>query len=167
MPSKSPSKKNKEAPFDFVDTRKRMRMAPTVDPAGAPPDLTASQVNDTDTSVNHAAWLFGVDDLRVLPFELKPPGAGEVKVDVGAVGICGSDVHYWKHMAIGDFVVEKPMVIGHESAGVVSAVGERVEGLQVGDRVAMEPGVPCKCCSQVGAQPLVVREYRHRPRGRS
>ncbi|KAF2273472.1 GroES-like protein [Westerdykella ornata] len=61
-------------------------------------------------------------------------------------GICGSDVHYWTHGRIGHFVVESPMVLGHESAGIVSAVGDKVTTLKVGDRVAMEPGVPCRRC---------------------
>ena len=80
------------------------------------------------------------------------------------VGICGSDVHYWTHGAIGDFIVHAPMVLGHESAGIVSEVGEGVNTLKVGkimnsiyhdshvimwwlgDRVAIEPGVPCRRC---------------------
>ena len=49
------------------------------------------------------------------------------------VGICGSDVHYLKHGRIGDFVVNAPMVLGHEAAGVVSAVGEGVTHLKVGE----------------------------------
>ena len=48
------------------------------------------------------------------------------------VGICGSDVHYWKHGAIGDFIVKAPMVLGHEAAGVVSKLGPRVNNLKVG-----------------------------------
>ncbi|PVH94748.1 GroES-like protein [Periconia macrospinosa] len=61
-------------------------------------------------------------------------------------GICGSDVHYWVEGRIGHFVVESPMVLGHESAGIVHSVGEKVTNLKVGDRVAMEPGVPCRRC---------------------
>ncbi|KAF2470958.1 GroES-like protein [Lindgomyces ingoldianus] len=61
-------------------------------------------------------------------------------------GICGSDVHYWVEGRIGHFVVESPMVLGHESAGVISTVGDKVQSLKVGDRVAMEPGVPCRRC---------------------
>ncbi|KAF2751205.1 GroES-like protein [Sporormia fimetaria CBS 119925] len=61
-------------------------------------------------------------------------------------GICGSDVHYWTHGRIGHFIVEAPMVLGHESAGVVKAVGSSVKSLKVGDRVAMEPGIPCRRC---------------------
>lgn len=61
-------------------------------------------------------------------------------------GICGSDVHYWVEGRIGPFIVESPMVLGHESAGIVHAVGDKVKTLKVGDRVAMEPGKPCRHC---------------------
>ncbi|XP_053573549.1 sorbitol dehydrogenase isoform X2 [Bombina bombina] len=59
-----------------------------------------------------------------------------------SVGICGSDVHYWQHGRIGDFVVKKPMVLGHEASGTVVKVGSSVTHLKPGDRVAIEPGVP-------------------------
>lgn len=57
----------------------------------------------------------------------------EVQIAIHAVGICGSDVHYWKNGRIGDFVVKAPMVLGHESSGVVSEVGEGVTHLKVGE----------------------------------
>lgn len=63
------------------------------------------------------------------------------------VGICGSDVHYWTHGRIGHFVVTGPMVIGHESSGVVVRCGRNVTSLKPGDRVAIEPGVPCRMCA--------------------
>nr|XP_025971788.1 sorbitol dehydrogenase isoform X2 [Dromaius novaehollandiae] len=59
-----------------------------------------------------------------------------------SVGICGSDVHYWQHGRIGDFVVKDPLVLGHEASGTVIKVGSGVTHLQPGDRVAIEPGVP-------------------------
>lgn len=65
-----------------------------------------------------------------------------------APGICGSDVHYWKHGSIGEFALEAPMVLGHESAGIVTAAGSSVDNLKVGDRVALEPGVPCFKCTE-------------------
>jgi len=65
------------------------------------------------------------------------PGPGEVLVEVGAVGICGSDVHYYEHGRIGPFVVEAPMVIGHEAAGTVVAVGEGVDPARVGELGAL------------------------------
>ncbi len=76
-----------------------------------------------------------------LPGTLEP-AAAEVRIAVKTVGICGSDVHYYKHGRIGDFVVTEPMVLGHEAAGVVTAVGANVAHLKVGDRVCMEPGIP-------------------------
>lgn len=70
----------------------------------------------------------------------------DVLVNVKFTGICGSDVHYWVHGAIGQFIVKAPMVLGHESSGIVSAVGDGVKSVKIGDRVAMEPGVPCRRC---------------------
>ena len=70
------------------------------------------------------------------------PGAQEVVVRVSAVGVCGSDTHYFDHGRIGRFVVEQPMVLGHESSGVIEAVGSDVDPGRVGQRVSIEPGVP-------------------------
>lgn len=69
-------------------------------------------------------------------------GDSDCRVQVHTVGICGSDVHYYEVGAIGPFVVKNPMVLGHEASGTVVAVGKRVKHLKVGDRVAMEPGIP-------------------------
>ncbi len=70
------------------------------------------------------------------------PGPGDVKIAIDTVGVCGSDVHYYTHGAIGPYVLREPMVLGHEAAGVVVEVGSDVKNLKVGDRVCMEPGVP-------------------------
>jgi D-xylulose reductase len=69
-------------------------------------------------------------------------GPRDVRIRIGRVGICGSDVHYYTHGRIGPFVVNAPMVLGHEAAGVVIETGEEVQDLKPGDRVCMEPGVP-------------------------
>ena len=69
-------------------------------------------------------------------------GPRDVRVAIHTVGICGSDVHYYRHGRIGPFVVREPMVLGHEAAGTVLEVGAEVATLGVGDRVAMEPGIP-------------------------
>ena len=76
------------------------------------------------------------------------PGPDEVLVRVKAVGVCGSDTHYYDHGRIGRFVVESPLVLGHEAAGVVDAVGANVDPSRVGQRVSIEPGVPCRACEQ-------------------
>lgn len=70
----------------------------------------------------------------------------DVIVHIGQTGICGSDVHYWQRGRIGDFVLSSPIVLGHESAGTVVEVGTSVKDLTAGDRVAIEPGVPCRHC---------------------
>ena len=69
-------------------------------------------------------------------------GPGEVKIAMKAVGICGSDLHYYLHGHIGPFWVKEPMILGHEGAGEILSVGEGVSHLKAGDRVAMEPGIP-------------------------
>ena len=61
------------------------------------------------------------------------------------VGICGSDVHYWQHGAIGDFIVKAPMVLGHEAAGVVSKLGEGVTSLKVGKTIELIDIMPYFC----------------------
>ncbi|CAI3943121.1 Threonine dehydrogenase or related Zn-dependent dehydrogenase (Tdh) (PDB:4A2C) [Commensalibacter communis] len=69
-------------------------------------------------------------------------GANDVKIKIHNVGVCGSDVHYYTHGKIGPFVVNEPMVLGHEASGTVIEVGKDVTNLKVGDRVCMEPGIP-------------------------
>lgn len=76
------------------------------------------------------------------------PGPGQVKVRVASVGVCGSDTHYYDHGRIGDFVVEAPLVLGHEASGQVVAVGAGVTSLRPGQRVSLEPGVPDLVCEQ-------------------
>jgi D-xylulose reductase len=72
----------------------------------------------------------------------EPLGPQDVRIAIHTVGICGSDVHYYTHGAIGQFVVREPMVLGHEASGTVTEVGAEVSTLKVGDRVCMEPGIP-------------------------
>ncbi len=69
-------------------------------------------------------------------------GPGELRIAPHTVGICGSDVHYYTHGRIGRYVVREPMILGHEASGTVLEVGAGVSGFAVGDRVAMEPGIP-------------------------
>ena len=82
-------------------------------------------------------------ELSIRPIDLPlSVGDDDVKIAIHTVGICGSDVHYYEHGAIGPFVVKEPMVLGHEASGVVTEVGKNVNHLSVGQRVCMEPGIP-------------------------
>ncbi|CAK9318310.1 unnamed protein product [Citrullus colocynthis] len=96
---------------------------------------------------NMGAWLLGVNNLKIQPFQLPPLGPHDVRVRMKAVGICGSDVHYLKTLRCAHFVVREPMVIGHECAGIIAEVGTDVKHLVPGDRVALEPGISCWRCS--------------------
>jgi D-xylulose reductase len=69
-------------------------------------------------------------------------GPREVRIKLHTVGICGSDIHYFTHGRIGPFVVNAPMILGHEASGTVIETGSEVSSLSVGDRVCMEPGIP-------------------------
>ncbi|XP_062326925.1 sorbitol dehydrogenase [Osmerus eperlanus] len=91
---------------------------------------------------NLSVVLHAKGDLRLEQRPVPEPGPNEVLLQMHSVGICGSDVHYWQNGRIGDFVVQKPMVLGHEASGRVVKVGSNVKHLQPGDRVAVEPGVP-------------------------
>lgn len=96
---------------------------------------------------NQSFILTGVKEIvyedRPIP-ELKDPYG--VLLQVNFTGICGSDIHYWQHGRIGEYVVNDPMVLGHESSGTVLETGSSVKTLKKGDRVAMEPGIPCRRC---------------------
>lgn len=95
---------------------------------------------------NMAAWLLGIKNLQIQPYNLPSLGACDVRVKMKAVGICGSDVHHYKTMRCANFIVKQPMVVGHEDAGIVEEVGCEVKSLGVGDRVALEGGISCGGC---------------------
>ncbi|XP_071477213.1 sorbitol dehydrogenase-like [Diadema antillarum] len=98
-------------------------------------------------SESQCAVLCGIKEIKVENRTVPPPGQNEVLLAVNSVGICGSDLKYWSHGYCGRFKMTGPMVIGHEASGTVAAVGSGVKHLAVGDRVAIEPGVPCRMCS--------------------
>lgn len=94
-----------------------------------------------------AVYLNEVESFVEVEHEYPKCKKGQVIVKIGAVGICGSDVHYWKNGRIGNFVVEKPMILGHECSGEIVEVGEGVDKFSIGERVVMEPGIPCLKCN--------------------
>ena len=90
--------------------------------------------------------LHGQRDLRAEEIETPRPGAGQALVRVRRAGICGSDIHYFMHGRVGSFVPKRPFTLGHEIAGEIAAVGEGVDAAVIGQRVAVDPSMPCGHC---------------------
>ena len=86
-------------------------------------------------------------DLRVEEFETAELGAGQLQVRVRCGGICGSDLHYYQHGGFGAIRIKEPMVLGHEVAGVIEAVGAGVTDFKPGERIAISPSRPCGLCT--------------------
>ncbi|KAG0750289.1 hypothetical protein G6F57_006594 [Rhizopus arrhizus] len=100
------------------------------------------------STINLGVQLKEKDDLQLVEIPVPKPEKDHVQVQLKCVGICGSDIHLWKYGEIGIFPVTQPQLLGHEGAGIVTAVGENVTSLRVGDRVAIEAGIPCSFCDQ-------------------
>lgn len=100
---------------------------------------------------NRAAVMYGTHDVRLEELPVPEPGPKEVLVEVRAVGVCGSDVHYYEEGRIGSFVVRQPLILGHESMGTVVALGDGATKHEVGERVTLEPGVPDGTCRECRA----------------
>ena len=111
-----------------------------------PTDQATGSYNQEDLMKNQAVFLTSLETLEFRDVPVPEIGADDVLVKMEAVGICGSDLHYYSHGRIGDFVVEFPFILGHECAGTIIAKGESVDHLNIGDRVALEPGIPCGQC---------------------
>lgn len=102
-----------------------------------------------------AVVIHAARDLRIDEIPVVSPGRGQVRVRIEAGGICGSDLHYYHHGGIGTAIrLKEPMVLGHEVAGIVEAVGEGVTAVRSGERVAVSPSRPCGHCRfcQAGQQ---------------
>ncbi|KAM7186558.1 GroES-like protein [Rhypophila sp. PSN 637] len=95
-----------------------------------------------------ASVLHGPRDLRVEERPLPSLDADSVQVSIKTTGLCGSDLHYYNHYRNGDILVREPLTLGHESAGIITAVGSNVTSLKPGDAVALEVGQPCEQCPQ-------------------
>jgi L-iditol 2-dehydrogenase len=92
------------------------------------------------------AVMNGIGKMGFVERDIPKPADNEVLVQLEYVGICGSDMHYYEHGRIGNYIVETPFVLGHEPGGTVVGVGKDVKHLKVGDRVALEPGKTCGHC---------------------
>ncbi|AHG48372.1 phosphoesterase (plasmid) [Rhizobium leguminosarum bv. trifolii CB782] len=93
-----------------------------------------------------AIVIHAAKDLRIEEREPEVAGAGQVEIAIEAGGICGSDLHYYNHGGFGTIRLREPMILGHEIAGTVKALGAGVSDLAVGDRVAVSPSRPCNHC---------------------
>ena len=93
-----------------------------------------------------AVVIHAARDLRIEERECEAIGGDQVEVAVEAGGICGSDLHYYNHGGFGTVRLREPMILGHEVAGTVKAIGAHVAGLAVGNRVAVSPSRPCNQC---------------------
>ena len=87
-----------------------------------------------------------IGKMNLVERPIPKPQKNEVLVKLEYVGICGSDLHYYEHGRIGDYIVKPPFVLGHEASGIIVEIGENVKNLKLGDRVALEPGKTCGNC---------------------
>ncbi|MFE9453242.1 L-idonate 5-dehydrogenase [Streptomyces sp. NPDC006739] len=106
--------------------------------------------------------IHGTGDLRVEELPVPRPGPGQALVAVRYGGVCGSDLHYWRHGGVGDFRLREPMVLGHEVVGTVTGYGVRASGPAPGTAVAVHPATPCGGCPECRAgRPNVCRDTRY------
>lgn len=90
--------------------------------------------------------LTGKQKLEWVERDIPQPGKRELQIKLEYVGVCGSDLHFYQEGQLANWTLDGPLALGHEPGGVVSAVGEGVEGFKVGDKVSIEPAVPCDEC---------------------
>ncbi|WFE89473.1 L-idonate 5-dehydrogenase [Roseibium porphyridii] len=93
-----------------------------------------------------AIVIHAAEDLRIEEQSVVPPGPGEVQIELARGGICGSDLHYYNHGGFGPVRLKEPMILGHEVAGHITALGEGVSGLSIGQLLAVSPSRPCGNC---------------------
>jgi L-iditol 2-dehydrogenase len=113
--------------------------------------MSETSVGSAPPSTMRAAVLSGPQAISLEQRPVPAVAPDEVLVKVAAVGVCGSDVHYYRDGRIGDFVVDGPLVLGHEVSGRIVATGEEVGPGRIGERVAIEPQRPCRVCLQCKA----------------
>lgn len=109
--------------------------------------MTRSLTRSSSPKVNRCLYLDSDHRLFLKDMDMPKPAPGEVLVKVEANGICGSDIHFFKDGRLGNFIVDRPYIPGHEASGTVVALGRGTTGVAPGDRVAIEPGIPCGHCA--------------------
>ncbi|MEU6419076.1 L-idonate 5-dehydrogenase [Streptomyces spiralis] len=109
-----------------------------------------------------AVVIHGQGDLRVEDLPVPVPGPGQALVAVRYGGVCGSDLHYWRHGGVGDFRLKEPMVLGHEVVGTVVSYGPGATGPRPGTAVAVHPATPCGACPEcAGGRRNICRDTRY------
>jgi L-iditol 2-dehydrogenase len=119
-------------------------------------------IDSKHTDIMRSMMLTGLRSMEIRevpdPVVVNPT---DVKIKMMAVGVCGSDIHYFLNGRIGSQVVEFPFILGHEGAGEVVETGSAVKGLRPGDRIAIEPAMPCMACDQcIAGRPHTCRRLR-------
>jgi L-iditol 2-dehydrogenase len=108
-----------------------------------------------------ASYLYGIRDIRLEQAPIPVPGKGEVLLKIASVGICGSDVHYYLEGRIGSQIVTDPIIMGHEFSAFIAGLGEGVQGFEMGQLVAVEPGISCgECESCIQGHPNLCPQVR-------
>lgn len=95
---------------------------------------------------NKTVYMDKPGNIMIREIDIPEPGKDDLQIKVACCGICGSDVHYYEHGRIGDYIVDGDFTLGHEVSGIVVKVGSDVHSFKEGDRVALEPGIPCGKC---------------------
>lgn len=95
-----------------------------------------------------AAYLVRENEIELREIPIPALDADQVLVKVAAVGVCGSDVHFFHEGRLGPFIITEPLILGHELSGTIEAVGSAVDASRIGKRVAVEPQRPCRKCKQ-------------------
>jgi L-iditol 2-dehydrogenase len=98
-----------------------------------------------------ASYLVKQGEIAVKTINIPQLDDDQVLVKVASVGVCGSDVHYYQHGKIGPYVVDHPLILGHELSGTITAVGKNVRAERIGSRVSVEPQRPCRVCKECKA----------------
>lgn len=93
-----------------------------------------------------AAVLEKIKEIKIIEVDVPDISDNEVLIKIKSVGICASDLHYYLSGELNDNVLNGPLILGHEASGIISKVGKNINNLKLGDRVAIEPGIPCQNC---------------------